>query len=364
MVRLPKWGWGLTDLWLIGIGTGSPDHLTLEGRRALRDAGLILIPRKGAGKDDLADLRHAVLSAAGAGARVAEFDMPVRDESLPYASRVERWHDEIARRWSAAMAGAAGPVALLVWGDPGLYDSTLRIAARLDPMPRVRVIPGITALQALTAAHGIPFNTVNGAVTVTTGRRLREGGWPAGAESVAVMLDGECSFQRLDPAGLSIWWGAFLGMAEEVLDEGALADAGPRIVAARAEARARHGWIMDTYLLRRTSPAREAVVLRLCSECDGPPWASLRAALADAQFAAPVDLLPHPCMNGCARPVSMALHGAGRATCFFAGVDPAADAGDIVETLHAYIAAPRGWIEDARPCGRLRECLVGRVAAI
>ncbi|GAA5069242.1 precorrin-6A synthase (deacetylating) [Roseibacterium beibuensis] len=242
------------DLWLIGIGTGNPAHVTLEGRAALRDAGLVLVPRKGPGKADLADLRHKILSESGSTAPVAEFDMPVRDESLPYADRVTRWHDEIARIWADTIAANQpdGPVALLVWGDPGLYDSTLRIADRLSPRPTLRVVPGITALQALTAAHAIPFNTVNGTVTVTTGRRLRDHGWPAGAETVVVMLDGECSFQHLPPEGLHIWWGGFLGMAEQVLQSGPLAEAGPRIIATRAEARARHGWIMDTYLLRKT----------------------------------------------------------------------------------------------------------------
>jgi precorrin-6A synthase len=239
------------DLWLVGIGTGNPEHVTLEGMRLLRQAGVVLVPRK-AGKDDLAALRLAILRAAGAEARVIPFDMPERDPALPYAERVEAWHDEIARRWATALQGApAGPVALLVWGDPGLYDSTLRIAARLDPAPRLTVVPGVTALQALTAAHAVPFNTVNGAVTVTTGRRLRDHGWPEGAETLVVMLDGECSFQALDPAGLWIWWGGFLGMAEQVLESGPLAEAGPRIVETRAAARARHGWIMDTYLLRR-----------------------------------------------------------------------------------------------------------------
>ncbi len=244
----------MSDLWLIGIGTGNPAHVTLEARAALREAALVLVPRKGAGKEDLADLRHQILSACDSPARVVEFDMPVRDERLPYAERVARWHDEIARLWADVIAREApeGAVALLVWGDPGLYDSTLRIAARLNPAPRLRVIPGITALQALTAAHAIPFNTINGAVTVTTGRRLRDHGWPEGAETVVVMLDGECSFTRLAPEGLHIWWGGYLGMPDQVLCSGPLAEAAPRIIATRAEARARHGWIMDTYLLRRS----------------------------------------------------------------------------------------------------------------
>jgi precorrin-6A synthase len=41
-------------------------------------------------------------------------------------------------------------------------------------------------------------------------------------------------------------------MPEQILDAGPLAEAAPRIIARRAEARARHGWIMDTYLMRRT----------------------------------------------------------------------------------------------------------------
>ena len=130
------------------------------------------------------------------------------------------------------------------------HVGALRIAARLRPPPRLRVVPGITALQALTAAHAIPFNTVNGAVTVTTGRRLREAGWPAGAETVVVMLDGAASFTQLPQEGVRIWWGAYLGMGNQVLESGPLAEAGPRIVATRAATRARHGWIMDTYLLR------------------------------------------------------------------------------------------------------------------
>jgi precorrin-6A synthase len=244
-----------TALWLVGIGTGNPEHLTAEARRALCEAAVVLVPRKGPDKEDLAELRRRLLADCASPARVVEFDMPVRDEALPYRLRVAHWHDAIAACWARAIraAGPQGPVALMVWGDPGLYDSSLRIARRLDPPPRIRVVPGISALQALTAAHGIPLAEINGEVTVTTGRRLRERGWPPGAGSVAVMLDGELSFRALAPEGLHIWWGAYLGMPEEALDSGPLAEAGPRIAGARAALRARHGWIMDTYLIRRTA---------------------------------------------------------------------------------------------------------------
>lgn len=247
----------MIELILVGIGTGNPDHLTRQAIKALNAADLILIPRKGAGKADLADLRRSICDEvlSNPATRMVEFDLPTRDEATAdYRQRVEDWHDAIAAIWAGAIAahlGTHGTVALLVWGDPSLYDSTLRIASRLSPPPRITVIPGITAIQALTAAHAIPMNEINAPVTVTTGRQLRDHGFPPGVDSCVVMLDGECSFQALDPTGLHIWWGGYVGMPEQIIDSGPLAEAGPRIVAARGLARAAHGWIMDIYLLRR-----------------------------------------------------------------------------------------------------------------
>ena len=249
----------MIELTLIGIGTGNPEHLTLEAARAMNEADLILIPLKGAEKSDLAGLRREICAAhvTRPGVQVVEFALPVRDAANPsYRQGVDDWHDAIAEVWEReirAGLGVAGRVALLVWGDPSLYDSTLRIAARLARVLPVttRVIPGITAVQALCAAHAIPLNEIGAPVVLTTGRRLRDDGWPEGADTVVVMLDGGCAFSTLAPEGVTIWWGAFVGMAEEVLHAGPLAEAGPEILATRAAARAAHGWIMDIYLLRR-----------------------------------------------------------------------------------------------------------------
>ncbi len=241
----------MNTLTLIGIGTGSPDHVTLAGVAAMQSLDCVLLPRKGDGKGDLAELRRALLQVHAPETPVVEFDMPVRDTSGDYVEGVDDWHDRIAHAWQEALPDDVTHVGLLVWGDPSLYDSTLRIASRLSPAPQTRVVPGITALQALTAAHAIPLNEINAPVLITTGRRLRDHGWPGGVDRVAVMLDGACSFQALDPKGISIWWGAFLGMPNEVLRAGPLAATCADILKLREKARAEHGWIMDTYLLQR-----------------------------------------------------------------------------------------------------------------
>ncbi len=244
----------MIHLSLIGIGTGNPDHLTAQAVKALNRADMILLPRKGNDKSDLADLRRQIVAdVVTAPVRVVEYDVPARADQADYLGAVNDWHDAIAGVWQAAMAAhlpGGGRVALMVWGDPSLYDSTLRIAARL-PALETEVIPGITSLQVLTAAHAIPLNALAAPVVITTGRRLRDEGWPAGADSVAVMLDSGGAFSAIDPAGVAIWWGAYVGKPHQALIHGPLADVAATIVETRARLRAEHGWIMDIYLLRR-----------------------------------------------------------------------------------------------------------------
>ncbi|PSL19692.1 precorrin-6A synthase (deacetylating) [Shimia abyssi] len=249
----------MIKLSLVGIGSGNPDHLTLQAIRTLESADLILLPRKGDDKTELADLRRMIAQdILQTTPQIVEFDYPVRDAATPkYLDGVNTWHDALAAIWGGLIARHAHPdghVALMVWGDPSLYDSTLRIADRLTAQGvniEVSVVPGITSLQMLTAAHAIPLNTLAGAVQITTGRNLRDHGWPAGAETVAIMLDGECSFQHLDLDKYRIWWGAYVGMPIQLLIEGPLVDVHAEIVEARASARAQNGWIMDIYLLRK-----------------------------------------------------------------------------------------------------------------
>ena len=244
----------MITLSIIGIGTGNPDHLTAEAARALNSADLILLPRKGEDKSDLADIRRLILSKVlTAPVPVAEYDVPLRADQSDYLGAVNDWHDAIASVWRDAITlrlPQGGHVALMVWGDPSLYDSTLRIAARL-PDVAVTVIPGITSLQVLTAAHAIPLNTLAAPVTITTGRQLRDHGWPEGAVTLAVMLDKGGAFTVLDPLGLTIWWGAYVGMPQQVLIHGPLAAVSGEILSSRARLRAIHGWIMDIYILRK-----------------------------------------------------------------------------------------------------------------
>jgi precorrin-6A synthase len=71
------------------------------------------------------------------------------------------------------------------------------------------------------------------------------------ADNVVVMLDGDCAFKNVKDPGVDIYWGAYVGTANEILVSGKLQERGPEIEKIRSDARARRGWIMDTYLLRK-----------------------------------------------------------------------------------------------------------------
>jgi len=238
---------------VIGIGVGDPDHVTTQAIRALNDTQVFFAMDKGEAKSDLVALRREVCRRfiTGDSYRFVELPDPVRDSRSDYTAAVADWHAARARLWANAIETELAPGgvgAFLAWGDPSLYDSTLRILDEVAHHIELSydVVPGITAVQALTARHRIPLNDVGEPVLITTGRQLRAYGLSG---SAVVMLDGDCAFLGCAPQ-TRIWWGAYLGTPDEILVSGTVGDVGERIAALRGEARARRGWIMDTYLLR------------------------------------------------------------------------------------------------------------------
>ena len=235
---------------VIGIGAGDPEHLTLQAIRAMNACDVFLHMDKGAEKDSLAQLRRDLLAEHMTHPyEWVEVGDPSRDRTGPaYAEAVGDWHEARATLYDETLEQHDGVLGILVWGDPALYDSTLRVIALMRTPVEVTVVPGITAPQTLAAQHAVTWNRIAGAVHVTTGRRLREEGMTA--DDVIVMLDSRSSFLGLDPS-VEIYWGAYLGTPDEILLSGTVGSIGSQIEKVRAEARAEHGWIMDTYLLRR-----------------------------------------------------------------------------------------------------------------
>jgi precorrin-6A synthase len=250
----------MRKIFVIGIGVGDPSHMTIEAIEALNQVDAFFLPDKGTEKAALRELRETICERfiENADYRRVEVEVPRRSTEGDYLANVDEWHGRLAgiygelfeRELTENEVGG-----LLVWGDPAIYDSTMRIIGRVRSTGLAldfQVIPGITSFQVLAAKHRIPLNQIGEAVLLTTGRRLADS-FPDQADNAVVMLDGTQAFAALDDDNLEIFWGAYLGMEHEILLAGRLADIKNQILAVRQQARARHGWIMDTYLLRKIS---------------------------------------------------------------------------------------------------------------
>jgi precorrin-6A synthase len=250
----------MRKLFVIGIGAGDPDQVTVQAIKALNEVEVFFVVEKGGEKHDLVDMRREICEryVEGRPYRIVDVRDPERDRTTPaYSDAVEDWRRRRAQIWEQAIRaelGEDGRGAFLVWGDPALYDSTLavidQILARGTLELEYEVIPGISSVQALAAKHRVPLNRVGGSVHITTGRRLAEG-FPDHSDDVVVMLDADCAFKAVAADDVDIYWGAYIGTDDEILVAGRLSDVTEEIERVRAEARARKGWIMDTYLLRR-----------------------------------------------------------------------------------------------------------------
>lgn len=245
---------------IIGVGLG-PQHLTREAAEALRSCDYVVAAQKGE-DDGLLAARREI--AAQHAVEVVAVPDPERDRDDPadYAGAVRTWHEARVTAYESVLRERGGTAAFLVWGDPALYDSTVRIvehlAERLDL--EYDVLPGISAPQALAARHRIVLHPIGGPVHVTTARRLA-GDLAGGQTNLAVMLGRGPQRDLAAQPGLaawSIWWGANLGTPAEELVAGRVGEALSEIAAARDRARKAAGWVMDVYLLRAPGAARGA----------------------------------------------------------------------------------------------------------
>jgi precorrin-6A synthase len=250
----------MRKVYVIGIGAGNPEYITVQAVKALNQVDVFFFPDKGEAKEELVRLRKEICGRyiENPRYRIVEAVDPVRDPAIEdYTERVEHWHHQRLLLYEELLQRELGKGqcgGFLVWGDPSLYDSTLRIIHQLTARENItfdyEVIPGITSIQALAAGHKIPLHGIGESVLITTGRNLVND-LSTREDNTIVMLDGQCAFKNIPDDDLTIFWGAYLGMEDEILVSGTLSETSEKIEAVRNEERARKGWIMDTYLLSK-----------------------------------------------------------------------------------------------------------------
>jgi precorrin-6A synthase len=253
----------MKKIYLIGIGTGNPEHLTIQAIDTFKKVNVFFILEKESEKNqDLVKLRKEILQRhlPDGGYRVMTVKIPERKkggrELEVYKERVASWRRQKAEILSKLIKeemadGETG--AILIWGDPSLYDGHIEILNYILKEGwadfEFEVIPGITSIQVLTARHKIPLNFIGDSILITTGRRLKEI-HPDDVKNSVVLLDNYLTYRNFTDADLHIYWGAYLGTEKEILISGRLKEVIDEIIRKRNEAKKNNGWIMETYILR------------------------------------------------------------------------------------------------------------------
>jgi precorrin-6A synthase len=248
---------------IIGIGAGDPDYMTIQAIKALNRVDVFFLMDKGAAKDQLIALRKDICERfiTDRHYRFAQASSPELVIGQPdlkaCVDELNRDKQIVFDRLIAEEMADGECGAFLVWGDPTLYDSTIRIVEAIVATGRhaleFEVIPGISSVQALAAKHRIPLNRIGESIEITTGRKMAEG-FPDKVDSVVVMLDAEGVYRQFVTEDIEIFWGAYVGTDDEILISGKLKDVADEIDRVRKAARHANGWIMDSYLMIRAKP--------------------------------------------------------------------------------------------------------------
>lgn len=236
-------------VYVVGIGPGGFGQLTLDAVEAMNRVDTFLVGDHSEDQPGLVWLRSEFIRR--------HVTRPHRVITVLDPGREHPERDDLDEARLATYEQILGSlpeghiVGFLAWGDPGIYDSVLRVIDALrSKLPLdVTVIPGVSALQVLTAAHQIALD--GDAVHITTGARLLAD-YQAELGDVVVLNDPELACRGLveEFPDLEIYWGAFLGTADQVLANGPLRQVLGELTELRARLIAHHGWLNDTYLLR------------------------------------------------------------------------------------------------------------------
>ncbi len=140
-------------LYLVGVGPGDPELLTLRAVRVLRSVHVVAYPSTGEGSAFARDIAAQYILP---GAVMLPVTIPMTVERGPAQAAYDAATDAIL-----AHLRAGRDAAWLCEGDPMFYGSAMYLLARIGQSASVQVIPGVTSLTAAAAAIGRPLAARN-----------------------------------------------------------------------------------------------------------------------------------------------------------------------------------------------------------
>jgi len=140
-------------LYLVGVGPGDPELLTLKAARILGAADVVAFPSTGEDSALAFDIAKGQVNPAAISLPVA---IPMSVERGPAQAAYDEAAVQILEHLRAGRS-----VAWLCEGDPLFYGSAMYLTHRVAQHAPVVVVPGVTSLTAAAAAIGRPLAARN-----------------------------------------------------------------------------------------------------------------------------------------------------------------------------------------------------------
>lgn len=146
--------------YVIGVGPGDPELMTLKAIRLLERCPVWLAPKaRKEGKSTALAIVERLVPARGKEILTQYFPMKkVRMGKRPAADVEAAWQEAAGAVLKALAAGR--DVAFPTLGDPAIYSTGFYVSDtlfRLDPRVRVEIVAGVSAIGASAAAAGTPL---------------------------------------------------------------------------------------------------------------------------------------------------------------------------------------------------------------
>ena len=140
-------------LFLIGVGPGDPELLTLKAVRVLRRVHVVAYPSTGNGAAFARDIARSYILP---GAVLLPVTIPMTVERGPAQAAYDGATDAIL-----AHLAQGRDAAWLCEGDPLFYGSAMYLLSRVAGQAKISIVPGITSLTAAAAAASRPIAARN-----------------------------------------------------------------------------------------------------------------------------------------------------------------------------------------------------------
>ena len=155
-------------LYVVGVGPGDPELLTIKGMRVLERMRCICVPK---GREEGSSLALSIVGKVVQleGKEIIEAHFPMRKtkDAEHGAELDEKWNETVKTVHDKLKSGL--DMAFITIGDPTIYSTFFYLYDRLvnaDPGLDIEIIPGVSSINASAARARVSLSLADGKIAV------------------------------------------------------------------------------------------------------------------------------------------------------------------------------------------------------